>query len=130
MQKKARTMKIIQRDNFDFAFDPNACNDCPGYCCCGEPGKIWVNAHEINQICAFLQINIIDFTDTYLNRFDNQSSIIERYTENGFECVFFDNVQKHCSIYKVRPSQCRQYPFWKHLKEQKTNVVQECPGII
>ncbi|MFH1674395.1 MAG: YkgJ family cysteine cluster protein [Pseudomonadota bacterium] len=123
-------MGIIQRDGFDFSFDPSGCEGCPGYCCCGESGNVWVSQNEILQICSFLQTNIVDYIRTYLNRIGNRFSIKERFTEQGFECVFFECSKKQCSIYPVRPLQCRQYPFWEHFKEHKDQVIKECPGII
>ncbi|MBF0449342.1 MAG: YkgJ family cysteine cluster protein [Candidatus Magnetomorum sp.] len=118
-------MSMIQKIGFEFAFDPRACKNCSGYCCCGESGKIWVNQQEMLQLCTFFNINIIDFTQSCLDRFDNRFSIKERLTENGFECIFFDSIQKKCSIYTVRPLQCRHYPFWKDTDQ----ALNECPGI-
>ena len=123
-------MGIIQKDGFDFAFDPGACKKCPGHCCCGESGNIWVSQQEILQICSLLQINPVDYIQKYLNRIGNRFSIKERFTEDAFECVFFDGPQKQCSIYAARPLQCRQYPFWEHFKKHKEQVIKECPGII
>ena len=129
MLTKSYMMDIILRDGFDFSFDPNACKTCPGNCCIGESGNIWVNQKEIIQICSFLQMNIVDFIRTYLNTNGNRYSIKENLTKNGFACYFFDGLNKQCSIYPVRPFQCRQYPFWKYFKTHKENVIKECPGI-
>jgi len=123
-------MGIIRRDGFDFGFDPSTCKKCPGHCCRGESGNIWVNHQEIIQICSLLQTNPVDYIQKYLNRIDNRFSIKERFTEHGFECVFFEGPQKLCSIYAVRPLQCRQYPFWEHFKKHTGHVIKECPGII
>jgi Fe-S-cluster containining protein len=76
-----------------------------------------------------LQTNPIDYIQKYLNRIDNKFSIKECFTEHGFECVFFEGPKKQCSIYAVRPFQCRQYPFWEHFKKHKEQVIKECPGI-
>jgi len=123
-------MDIIQRNGFDFSFDPSACKGCSGHCCRGESGNIWVTHKEILQICSFLQTNTVDFIWTYLNRIGNRFSIKEEFTEHGFECVFFEGLKNQCSIYAVRPFQCRQYPFWEYFKKHKKQVIKECPGII
>ena len=91
---------------------------------------IWVNQQEILQISTFLQINLIDYIQKYINRIDNRFSIKERFTEDGFQCVFFDGPKKKCSIYPVRPFQCRTYPFWEHFRLNGKQVKRECPGII
>ena len=122
-------MGIIRKHGFDFGFDSGACTDCPGYCCRGESGNVWINQREIHQICSFLKTNPIDFIQKYLNRIGNRFSIKERFTEHDFECVFFEGSQRQCSIYAVRPLQCRQYPFWEHFIKHKDQVIKECPGI-
>ena len=124
------SVDIIRRDGFDFGFDPSACKDCPGLCCYGDSGNIWVDQQEILQICSLLQINPVDFIRIYLNRIGNRFSIKEVITVSGFECIFFKGPRKKCSIYTVRPFQCRQYPFWGHFKKHKEQVIRECPGII
>lgn len=121
-------MKIVQRADFDFAFDPGACRHCPGYCCYGRSGKIWVNRYEIEMISSRLQINTVDCIRKYLERTDNRFSVRERFTELGFECVFFNSQSRQCSIYEARPEQCRQFPFWEHFREDREQLG-ECPGI-
>jgi Fe-S-cluster containining protein len=109
-------MNIMQKEGFDFGFDPNACESCPGYCCRGQSGNIWVNYEDILSMCRFLQTTPIDF-------------IKERVGEHDLECVFFDSLQKCCSIYTVRPRQCRTFPFWEHFKRNKDELIKECPGV-
>lgn len=49
-------------------------------------------------------------------------------TPNG-DCVFFDD---RCTIYPVRPTQCKTYPFWfKNLRSEEAwrKTAAECPGI-
>ena len=123
-------MGIIHKPGFDFGFNPCVCKDCPGNCCCGESGNIWVNQQEILQVCLFLKINPIDCIEKYFTLKNNRYSVKERGTKNGFECIFFKSPQKKCSIYAVRPFQCYQYPFWKHFKKHKEQVIKECPGVI
>jgi len=122
-------MVEIQRSGFDFVFDPGACETCPGYCCSGASGNVWVSCQEIEGICLFLQVNFIDFMERYLRRVENRFSLRERVGANGLECIFFDGIEKKCSIYTVRPSGCRTYPFWEHFKTHPEEVVKECPGI-
>jgi Fe-S-cluster containining protein len=124
-----RKMDLLQMDGFDFVFDPNACEICPGHCCCGESGNVWVNQQEINRICGFLQMHCVDFMEKYLRRVENRFSCKEHVTDQGLECVFFQGAEKKCSIYAVRPSGCRSYPFWDHFKAHVAQLVKECPGI-
>jgi Predicted Fe-S-cluster oxidoreductase len=122
-------MDIMRKKGFDFGFDPSACESCPGYCCCGASGTIWVNQDDILKICRFLQTSPIDFIPQYLNRINNRLSIKERIGEYGPECVFFDSHQRCCSIYPARPRQCRTFPFWEYFKRNKDELVKECHGV-
>lgn len=116
-------------DGFDFVFDPGSCETCPGNCCCGESGNVWVSQQEMNRICEFLQMNHIDFIEKYLCRVGTRFSCKERVTALGLECIFFQGAEKKCSIYPLRPSGCRTYPFWNHFKTHPEQLVTECPGI-
>jgi hypothetical protein len=122
-------MKTVQKNGFDFVFDPGACETCPGHCCSGTSGKVWVSPREIEQICVFLGVNFVDFAARYLRRVENRFSLQERRVADAFECIFFDGAEKKCSIYGVRPHGCRSYPFWDYFKIHPQQVALECPGI-
>ncbi len=128
--KGKRKVDVVQMDGFDFAFNPSACDTCSGSCCCGESGNVWVSQQEMSSICEVLQMNCIDFMEKYLQRVGNRFSCKERVTEHGLECIFFQGMEKKCSIYAVRPSGCRTYPFWGHFKTCSKQVGKECPGIV
>ena len=118
-----------KKKGFHFSFNPEFCMQCFGYCCCGESGYIWVNQNEINQISSFLKINIIDFLHDYCTKVNNRYSINEYFSGYDFKCVFFNTEDHNCSIYRVRPKQCREYPFWEFFKEHTDELIKECPGI-
>ena len=49
---------------------------------------------------------------------------------NG-DCVFFDKEHRRCTIYPVRPKQCRTWPFWNsnlETPEDWREVQKGCPG--
>ncbi len=123
-------MTMIQKPGFDFWFDPEACEACDGLCCCGESGKIWVNPQEVLGICQFLEMNQIDFMEKHVDRIDGRISLKEAASAEGLACVFFETTRKKCSIYPVRPSQCREYPFWNYFKNHMAELSNECPGVI
>ncbi len=122
-------MDGVYRDGFDFVFDPKACEVCPGYCCCGETGHVWVSPLEMEGIRMFLQENPVDFIEKYFFRINGRLSCQERVTEAGLACVFFQGEEKKCAIYAVRPSACRSYPFWSYFKENPDLLLKECPGV-
>lgn len=122
-------MDLVQPKGFTYSFDQNVCRKCAGFCCRGGSGHIWVNGAEIAQIAGFLKKSQIDIIGMYLNPVGNRLSIKERYADGEHECVFFDAQAPGCSIYTVRPYQCRQFPFWHYYSGREEELVKECPGV-
>jgi Fe-S-cluster containining protein len=101
------------------------CQRC-GACCTGEPGTIYVARDEIVSLAAHLHLTVEDFIQRYLYPFKDSYSIGEH--ADG-RCFFFD---RGCTVYPLRPRQCRTYPFWfsnLRSEDQWRQVRSECPGI-
>jgi len=125
-------LHIIEEEGYNYKFDSSACVACGGHCCTGESGYIWVKYQDISNIASFLNMDIEDFTLNNIKKVKHRYSLIERYREeeNDFACIFFDDIKKQCSIYPVRPLQCRTFPFWEQFKCNKDEVKKECIGIL
>jgi len=124
-------VEIIKKDGFSFGFNPSACEECGGKCCIGESGYIWVNPLEIDKIARFLNLSSDEFKKFYLIKVGYKFSLKEKkLDENNYACIFFDEKNKNCSIYDVRPTQCRTFPFWDFFKTHIDEVKKECPGIV
>jgi len=117
-----------QVSGYPYSFNPEACKRCPGRCCNGESGNVWVSREEIDAIAEFLGINPKEFILEYLRQVSGCYSIKDLRSANNYACVFFDEIKNGCSIYPVRPEQCRTFPFWSHFKEHPEKVFEECPG--
>ncbi|MCF6158512.1 MAG: YkgJ family cysteine cluster protein [wastewater metagenome] len=101
------------------------CQRC-GRCCRGEPGVVWVNKKEVEEISAFLGISETVFARHYLRSVNGRLSLLE-YGHG--DCIMYDN---GCKIYAVRPCQCRTFPFWTWNVESESEwekVKRTCPGI-
>ena len=101
------------------------CQRC-GACCVGEPGTIFVSPFESEVIAAHLEMTPAAFTDTYLYPYKTGYSIKE---DAVGRCRFFAD---GCSIYPVRPHQCRTFPFWfSNLRSERRwrRIGRQCPGI-
>lgn len=123
---------MIKKENFNFIFDENACNSCGAKCCTGESGFIWINEAEIAALANLLKISKTELKERYLYRIDGRFSVIEKPFNGGFACVFFDEVNKNCSVYAARPKQCRTFPFWdryKGLDADLKALCEECEGV-
>jgi len=88
-----------------------SCIGC-GNCCTGEPGYVWVTREEIRRIAAFWGHDDQWLPNEQLRRVGLRYSLTEK--ANG-DCIFLqsnNNGKRGCSIYPVRPLQCRTWPFW------------------
>ncbi len=120
---------MIYKDGFKFAFDEKACKNCGGKCCTGESGNIFANKAEIERLRVHFQLEKDDFEEKYLRKVGVRYSFKELEFEDGFACIFFDRQNKQCSIYELRPQQCRSFPFWEYYKIHKEELEKECIGV-
>ncbi len=124
-------MELLSEEGYTYKFTPSACEACGGHCCTGETGYIWAKYEEIEAMAAFLTLSIEEFATRYLRKVKHRYSLIEKQlAPNNFACIFFDESKKRCSIYPVRPFQCRTFPFWEQFKNNEDEVRKECPGIV
>ncbi|MBI2490013.1 MAG: YkgJ family cysteine cluster protein [Candidatus Brocadiales bacterium] len=101
------------------------CQRC-GRCCRGEPGVVWVNKREMDEIAKFLGITRESFARSYLRSINGRYSLIEY---GSGDCIMYDN---GCRIYSVRPCQCRTFPFWTSNLENREGwekLKKTCPGV-
>ena len=102
------------------------CTRC-GKCCTGEPGYVWVNAAELRAVADFRGETVEEVTGLYTRLSSRGRTLREK--ANG-DCVFYDR-EKGCTIYPVRPRQCRTWPFWESnvvTAEAWEHTCEICPG--
>lgn len=103
------------------------CTQC-GNCCTGAPGVVWVNDEEVAAIAEYLGKSIGETKIDHTRLVGRRTSL--REFDNG-DCTFFDGKTRRCTIYLVRPQQCRTWPFWNSnitRPESWKGVQQTCPG--
>ena len=84
---------------------------------------------EIVQIAEFLDKPVGEIRLMHTRPLRNKISL--REYPNG-ECVYFDGMARKCTIYPVRPAQCRTWPFWRSLISSSStwnSLQRNCPGI-
>src|SRR5690606_17308169 len=90
------------------------CTSC-GNCCSGAPGYVGFTDAEAEAIARRLGISVERFLAEYVHRTPRGRSIRD-VPSKGYDCVFLDRTsvpgKALCSIYEVRPEQCRTWPFW------------------
>ena len=102
------------------------CTQC-GDCCTGEPGFVWVDDAELAAIAAFLGEPIEEVRGLTTRTTERGRTLREK--ANG-DCVFYEK-GKGCTIYAVRPAQCRTWPFWESnvaSPETWRETCEVCPG--
>jgi Fe-S-cluster containining protein len=103
------------------------CTQC-GNCCTGSPGYVWVNDEEIRAIAAYLDKPLGEIRLLNTRPARGKVSLIEY--PNG-DCIYFDPRGRGCTIYPVRPVQCRTWPFWSSNLESPEawrQLRSVCPG--
>jgi Fe-S-cluster containining protein len=103
-----------------------SCTMC-GDCCTGEPGHVWVDDDDLAAIAEYRGETIEEVRGLYTRLARRGRALREK--ANG-DCVFYDR-QKGCTIYPVRPPQCRTWPFWESnvaSPETWRRTCEVCPG--
>ncbi len=121
------------------------CTQC-GNCCTGGPGYVWISKGEIALLAEHLKITPADVVAKYCRKIDGKFSLKERRSPAGlYDCIFLKEMSvpkqgddkvvqtiRACSVYSVRPLQCRTWPFWPEnlSNEQAWNhAAKRCHGM-
>lgn len=107
-----------------------SCQRC-GRCCCGDPGIVYFNPAEFDRLVEHLnktrgltrEVIVRDYMRPHLDSYTARDDFPDGH------CIFFDN---GCTVYEVRPSQCRDFPFWRCNLASKADwdeTAQMCPGM-
>lgn len=111
------------------------CTQC-GNCCTGAPGYVWFDDDEAQAMADFVGVDKREFYQKYTKRKMGRWTLDEvLYQRKKYDCVFLErdeNGRGKCSIYEVRPTQCRTWPFWaSNLSSPRewAQSAQGCPGM-
>lgn len=120
-----KAMKPFWADGLRFS-----CQQCGG-CCCGAPGIVYFSPQEFDRLVSFLGRTRQLSRDQIIA--DMMKPWKDSYTaRDDFEdghCIFYDH---GCTVYDVRPSQCRDFPFWRcQLRDEHAwqEAARSCPGM-
>jgi len=99
-----------------------------GRCCTSgtEEGYVYLTVEDRSQIASHLGLSMHQFTKRYLGKTKNEF----HFKQLSPHCPFLN--QQQCSIYTVRPLQCRTWPFWPENMKKSTwekEVKKVCAGI-
>lgn len=107
-----------------------ACTAC-GRCCSnhGEFAYVFSTRAERKAIAERLGLSLRAFEARYTERVEGDGS--RTFLSRDDACIFLDPAGR-CSIYELRPKQCRTFPFWPELLATEDtwarDVASFCPG--
>jgi len=110
------------------------CTQC-GNCCTGAPGYVWMSDVEIDRLAEYLKMDRDEVLKQYCRKIGGKISLKEhRNHRNQYDCTFLKEIDNRrvCTVYPVRPLQCRTWPFWDgNLATEKSWQLagQRCPGM-
>ncbi|MBL4702642.1 MAG: YkgJ family cysteine cluster protein [Phycisphaeraceae bacterium] len=130
MTQPAQTTSTWYDDGMQFT-----CTQC-GNCCTGPAGYVWFNDQEADEMAQAVDMKKAEFLEAYSHVEFGNRTLKEICNEKGeYDCVFLKKDKegkRGCSIYAVRPQQCRTWPFWpENLKspEHWRRGAVRCPGM-
>lgn len=108
----------IKKENIEFK-----CEKC-GACCRAE-GYVYLKRGEIETMAAYNSKTVKGFRDLFTEFRLFKGRVFKQDTDG---CVML--VDGRCAVYDARPSQCMEYPFWKHVDEKWWEYFKTfCPGV-
>ena len=102
------------------SIDNFTCQSCGN--CCRVSGYVHLDDKEVHCIARYLQMPKREFVDRFTCLTRNRQGLSLTEKNDGL-CVFLE--ENTCSIYPVRPHQCRTFPF----KWQFSDAKEVCPGV-
>ncbi len=123
------------------------CTQC-GNCCTGPAGYVYASHAEIRRLAEFLKLTPEQVVEEYCRKVGGKISFKEKRGTGGWDCIFLEEVaakrravgadrdlfytKRICTVYPVRPLQCRTWPFWDGNLASTENwdlAAQRCPGM-
>jgi Fe-S-cluster containining protein len=102
------------------------CTQC-GHCCTGEPGYVWVGDDDLAAIADHRGEDFSEVRALYTRKTSRGRTLREK---TDGDCVFYDR-KVGCTVYPVRPPQCRTWPFWESnvaAPKDWKQTCEVCPG--
>jgi len=95
--------------------------------CCRQKGFVYITESDLVRIAAFLKLSAAEFERRFVYR---TRHLLRLRMPKHSQCHFLS--EDGCSIHPVKPVQCRIFPFWPELMDDKRKwkkTARYCPGI-
>jgi len=86
------------------------CAKCPGYCC--SYPLIPLNKRDVERLAKYFGLKFEQAKKKFTKADPEAKYAMRRKADKHFGkiCQFFDTEKRCCTIYKARPTICREYP--------------------
>ncbi len=112
-------------DGVRFACQP----DC-GRCCDESGGIVYLSRNDAKRLAEHTNLSVRDFLKKDCTTTLDGRYILRSNQSDGI-CIYLDE-KKQCTIYEVRPQQCKTFPWWgENLRSKRSwnKVKSSCPGL-
>ncbi len=95
--------------------------------CCERQGFVYLTEQDLKKAATYLGLSAAEFERRYVFRAPH---LLRLRKPHASQCHFLG--PSGCSIHAVKPTQCRLFPFWPELIEERENWAAEaeyCPGV-
>jgi len=111
-----------------------SCTRCSA-CCRFESGLVFLSEKDASLLCTALNMGLMSFTETYCRWVpaENGKFQLTLKEKSNYDCIFWAKEPvEGCMVYDQRPLQCRAFPFWPSIVDNRNNwemAARECPGM-
>jgi hypothetical protein len=107
------------------------CSKCPGYCC--SYPIIELNRRDVQRLADHFGLGFKKAREKFTKSDNEHEFLMRRKADEhyGKICQFFDTDARRCTVYKARPTICRQYPgdnhcgYYSFLKHERASQEDE-----
>lgn len=95
--------------------------------CCDQDGYVYLTEDDLKRAARFVGMSAPAFEKKYVYRTRHQMRFRKPRDK---QCPFLEG--HGCSIHPAKPTQCRTFPFWPELVENRAEwnkASRFCPGI-
>ena len=106
------------------------CQRC-SYCCGNGPGFVYLSKADLKKLCLFFKMGAMEFAEKYCRWADyyEGKKVLALLETKKYDCILWNN---GCTAYEGRPIQCRTWPFWDWMVNDKScwaACARTCPGM-
>jgi Fe-S-cluster containining protein len=111
-----------------------SCTRCSA-CCRFESGFVFLTEKDASVLGGALNMGLEKFIKTYCRWIpaENGDFRLTLKEKSNYDCIFWAvKPVEGCAVYDKRPLQCRSFPFWLSIVNDKTSwemAARNCPGM-